>query len=84
MNKDKLADYILDLVKPLLAAPDELSITSTSDDMGILYTLNINRGDFGKVIGREGSNINAIRLLVRNVGMIHGIRASIKIPDKQI
>ncbi len=81
MNKEDIRVYIENMVRPILSVPSALSIDVLSDELGILYTLSIDKADLGRVIGKQGDTINAIRTVVRVVGLSHGIRPSVKIPD---
>jgi len=76
-----LKKYIDGLIRPILAYPDSLTIDSKVDEMGVLYTIKAKKEDFGRMIGKEGETIGAVRKLSRAVGMTKGIRASIMIPE---
>ena len=54
-----MQDFIIFCLKPLLSHPDELSV-EISDS---LVSLKVNPEDAGRVIGRGGSIINALRSL---------------------
>lgn len=54
------------VVRPLIEFPDELTIeASDTEDGAILLELRVNEEDAGKVIGRQGRVIKAIRTLAR-------------------
>ena len=54
------------VVRPLIEFPDELEITSSEDENGtIIVEMRVNEEDAGKVIGRQGRVIKAIRTLAR-------------------
>ena len=73
---------LLDLiVRNLVEFPDDIKITRTTDEMGVLLTLDINQVDMGRVIGRLGNTAKAIRTLLRAVGMATGARINLKISD---
>lgn len=60
------AELVRVLVEPLVDYPDELDITSSlTDDDTILVEIRVNESDAGKVIGRQGRVIKAIRTLCR-------------------
>ena len=54
-----MEDFIIFCLKPLLSFPDELEVEVTNS----LIKLKVNPGDAGRVIGRGGSIINALRSL---------------------
>jgi hypothetical protein len=49
--------------------------------MGVLMTLDVNKDDMGKIIGREGNTAKAIRTLLRVVGMKNNARVNLKINE---
>ena len=69
------------VVKALVNNPEEVKITRTVDEMGVLLTLDVSREDMGKVIGRDGNTAKAIRTLLRVVGMKNNARVNLKINE---
>ena len=78
-------DFLEYLVKGLVDNPDDVKVTKTVDDMGVLLTLDVNPEDMGQVIGRQGATAKAIRTLVRVCGMKSQARVNVKInePNKE-
>ncbi len=54
-----MQDFIIFCLTPLLSHPDELSVDVSEN----LIKLKVNSEDAGRVIGRGGSIINALRSL---------------------
>lgn len=71
-------DYV---VKALVDAPDQVVITRSVDEMGVLLTLTVAASDMGKIIGRDGNIAKSIRTLLRVVGMKHNARVNLKINE---
>jgi len=69
------------VVKSLVDNPQDVKIVRTVDEMGVLMTLDVNRADMGKIIGREGNTAKAIRTLLRVVGMKNNARVNLKINE---
>ena len=69
------------VVKALVENPSDVKINRTVDEMGVLMTLDVNPGDMGKIIGREGNTAKAIRTLLRVVGMKNNARVNLKINE---
>lgn len=79
MNDDvQFLEYV---VKALVNHPEDVKIKRTVDEMGVLMTLDVNREDMGKVIGRSGNTAKAIRILLRVVGMKNNARINLKINE---
>lgn len=73
--------YLADLISPLLTRPEEMQITETIDDMGILLTVVVAPEDMGPLIGKAGETAKAIRHLARIVGVKNTKRVSVKINE---
>lgn len=69
------------VIKSLVEKPEDVKIVRTVDEMGVLMTLDVNPGDMGKIIGREGNTAKAIRTLLRVVGMKNNARVNLKINE---
>lgn len=69
------------VIKALVEHPEDVKITRTVDEMGVLMTLDVNGNDMGKIIGREGNTAKAIRTLLRVVGMKNNARVNLKINE---
>ncbi len=58
---DKL---LSDMVKAIVDKPDEVSVNINESDSTNIYELTVGDGDLGKVIGKKGRNINALRIIL--------------------
>ena len=54
-----------DIVKSIVDKPDEVNITITESENTKIYELRVGEGDVGKVIGKQGKNVGAIRTLLQ-------------------
>ena len=59
-----MKDLLLDVVKSIVDKPDEVSIDITESENTQIYELRVGEGDVGKVIGKHGKNVGAIRTLL--------------------
>lgn len=71
------------VVKALVDYPNDVKVTRVVDEMGVLITLDVNGGDMGKIIGRDGNTAKAIRTLLRVVGMKNNARVNLKINEPE-
>lgn len=71
------------IVKSLVEHPSDVKVHRVIDEMGVLITLDVNPGDMGKIIGRDGATAKAIRTLLRVVGMKNNARVNLKINEPQ-
>ncbi|MEK7608425.1 MAG: KH domain-containing protein [Patescibacteria group bacterium] len=71
------------LVKSLVDHPDDVRVDRKVDERGVLLTLHVNSSDMGHVVGRRGATANAIRSLVRIVGIKNDSRINLKIEEPE-
>jgi len=70
------------LTRALVDEPDAVSIDSYEDEDGtIIYELHVAEGDVGKVIGRGGRTVNALRTVVRAAATGEGRRVLVDVVD---
>lgn len=76
------AELVRVLVTPLIDNPDDLDIVSkASDNDTILVEIRVNEEDAGKVIGRQGRVIKAIRTLCRAAASRTGSYVEVELVD---
>lgn len=79
-----MQEFIEMIVKQLVDKPDEVELKAVETEQRIIYELTVGEGDFGKVIGKRGRNISAIRTLVFAINAKEGgKRARLDIIDHQ-
>ncbi|HEX3798732.1 MAG TPA: KH domain-containing protein [Verrucomicrobiae bacterium] len=71
------------VVKGLVSHPDDVTITPVPRDGTTIYELRMHPEDVGKVIGRQGMTINAIRSLLLAGSAKKGLRCSLEIVEEQ-
>lgn len=76
-------EFLEFVVKGLVDHPEDVKISRTVDEMGVLLMLSLNPEDMGKVIGRSGNTAKAIRTLLRVVGMKNNARVNLKINEPE-
>lgn len=70
------------IVLPLIEFEDEFEIeTSEESDGTIIVELHVNEEDAGKVIGRQGRVIKAIRTLARAAASREGVHVEVELLD---
>ena len=69
------------VVKAVVNNPNDVKVTRTVDERGVLLTLDINPSDMGYVIGRQGQTARAIRTLLKIVGAKNNARVNLKINE---
>jgi uncharacterized protein len=76
--------FLETLVKMLVAKPKEVKVERMVNERGVLLTIDVAQEDLGAIIGKQGGNIDAIRQMVRIIGMKNKAFVSVKLnqPDR--
>ena len=69
-------------VKGLVAHPDQVTVTPVERTGMTVYELRMNPSDVGKVIGRQGMTINALRSLLLAGSAKKGQRCMLEIVEE--
>ena len=69
------------VVKGLVQQPDQVTITPVERNGMTVYELRLNPEDVGRVIGRQGVTINAIRSLLTAGSARKGLRCTVDIVE---
>src|SRR5262249_37694994 len=69
------------VVKGLVQQPDEVTVTAVEKNGVTVYELRMNASDVGRIIGRDGMTINAIRSLLAAGRGRKGLRCSLEIVE---
>jgi len=59
-----MKEFVEFIVKHLVDKPDEVRVTEIKGEQTMVLELHVGAGDYGKVIGKRGKNIQAIRTLL--------------------
>ena len=59
-----MLEFILQAIRLLVDKPNEVNIEIIETDQRLIYELKVGDGDYGKVIGKNGRNISALRTLI--------------------
>ncbi len=75
-----MKEFIEFIAKQLVDKPDNVIVEETThDENTIAVTLKVDNSDIGKVIGKHGRNVNAMRTLLYAVGAKEHHRALLQI-----
>jgi len=75
--------FLKSIVEQIVEKPEDIKITRTVDEMGVLLTLTVNKDDMAQIIGKSGRTASAIRTLLRIVGMKSEARVNLKIEEPE-
>jgi len=69
------------IVEHIVDDPSQISIGATSDERGPVLLLSVAEDDRGKIIGRQGRIVQAIRTVVKAATVGTGERVNVEIVD---
>ncbi|WP_290033834.1 KH domain-containing protein [Ligilactobacillus cholophilus] len=81
MTKETVKQLLITIVQALVTKPDDVSIDITEDDRFINYNITLSPEDVGRVIGKNGTVIQAIRSLVYGIRIDDVLRIKLNIAD---
>ena len=73
-------DFVL---RQLIDYPDEMILTKVDAPRKTIFRLRLRKSDIGKVVGKHGATIAAIRNLLNAAASRHGERAVLEIVEDQ-
>lgn len=76
-------DFIEHVVKQIVDNPDEVNVSRSVDEMGVLITLQVAKEDMGKIIGKNGQTAKALRILLRVIGSKNNARVNLRIIEPE-
>ncbi len=78
---DLVQAFLEYVVKGLVQHPDAVTITPVQREGTTVYELRLHPTDVGKIIGRQGMTINAIRSLLLAGSAKRGMRCTLEIVE---
>jgi len=76
-----MAELLAYLARELVDDPDAVRVESDERDGALVLVLHVAPDDVGKVIGRQGRIVRALRALVRASAVREGRRVLVEIAD---
>lgn len=77
-----MKEFIEYIVKNLVDNPDQVKINEVGGSHTIIIELSVEKSDIGKIIGKKGKTINAIRTLLMSVASRNGLRVNLEILEE--
>jgi uncharacterized protein len=77
---DQLENLVLILARSLVENPDDVEVSGTETDSRVDLELRVASDDMGKIIGRQGRTIRAIRTVAKAASVKLGKRVNVEVP----
>ncbi|MEI8315058.1 MAG: KH domain-containing protein [Verrucomicrobiota bacterium] len=75
--------FIEYVVKELVDFPEQVDIREVDSEHGVMFEVRLNPSDIGKVIGKSGRTITAIRTLLTSAAVKNGKRVMLEIIEPE-
>ena len=76
-----MEQLIIYLARALVDQPDQVSLRTSEAEGARLFELKVAPDDVGKVIGRDGRTVGALRTLLGAAAQKHGQKVRLEIQD---
>jgi len=76
-----MKDILTSLVKSIVDAPDAVNVEEHDDNGFVTLTISVASEDMGKVIGKEGKVIRALRNVMKIPAMKQGKKVQISLAE---
>jgi uncharacterized protein len=69
------------VIRQLVEFPDEMMLSEIPSGKTTIFRVQLRQSDVGRIIGRNGQTIQAIRALLASSAARHGLRATLEIVE---
>ncbi len=78
-----MQDTLMFVIKNIVTVPDEVKIEESLDETGTTtYLVSVNPSDVGRIIGKEGKVIKAIRTIMRVIAIQKGVHVRVSVASE--
>ena len=81
VTKEGLEDFVAYVSRSLVDNPDAVQVSTLEKDRLSVIQIRCEKRDIGKIVGKSGKTIAAIRLLVSGAGGRIGLRMTVEVLD---
>ncbi|MDP3888661.1 MAG: KH domain-containing protein [bacterium] len=78
-----MKDLVNFIVSGIVEKPDKIEISENSENEEIILKLKVDPGDMGKVIGKNGQTIRAIRTLIRTCAFRKNLKVRLLLEESE-
>ena len=72
---------LLSMVRMIVDHPDEVRVTTLQGASTMIFELRCNAGDVGKIIGKDGKTVSALRTLLGVMAVRQGRKAVLEVVE---
>ncbi len=82
-EKNTAVEFVRYILQQICSNTDTIEVNANDDDRGTLITVRVNNEDMGRLIGKDGQTISALRTLVSILSARESVRYFLKVEDPQ-
>ena len=79
--KEDSLEFVRFVLEQVCSDRSAVTVDMADDERGTLITVSVAPDDMGKLIGKAGQTIDALRLLVRTIGAREHVKINLKVLD---
>jgi uncharacterized protein len=77
-------EFVRYVLEQFCESKESIELESSVDELGVLITIRIAESDMGRLIGKQGQTISALRTLVRIIGARENERINLKVLEPSV
>lgn len=81
-EKNNAIEFIRYVLQQVCSKKEEITITATDDNRGTLLSVSVAEEDMGRLIGKDGQTISALRTLLSILSARESVRYFLKVEDR--
>jgi uncharacterized protein len=81
LNSPDMKEFLEFVIRQLVEFPDDMVLTEIPNGRTTVFKVQLRQSDVGRIIGRNGQTIQAIRALLNSSASRHGQRATLEIVE---
>ena len=78
-----MINVIEHILKSLVEKPDQVKLTQSEEGDTVTVTVAVADSDMGRVIGKQGATVQAIRTILKNANSPDGKRYFLQVGDRK-
>ncbi len=80
-EKENAIEFVRYVLSQICEHTNDIRVESVDDDRGTLVTVHVKEEDMGRLIGKEGQTVSALRTLLTVLSARGGFRMNLKVAD---
>src|SRR6266571_547618 len=76
-----MKEFLEFIIRQLVEFPDDMVLTEIPSEKMTIFKVQLRQSDVGRIIGRNGQTIHAIRAMLNSSASRHGQRATLEIVE---